>query len=525
MRDRLYASDWLCRRPLSRERSRTLSVPPARIRCAHECVRRCFPADAPASPCLAGAVAGAPKVMLPDTAAAAGGFSAGAAGRRAPGADKRAHTWARVDALGLQSLARLPDAEWVTDPSPFELRLYESLRASSEKRVRTATDPGKLGTAMSYIERLAAAMPSRPLFRQRGRADDAEAAGHNNVTFELLGEFIRIHGSIQPGQLGATLKADTIADYLSAAHEALSATLWGRVTDAERDPRRRRTLKSMVREDGPQRADREKVRLAFRGQHFQRVAKSAFDRFSAEGFYRWTVALVMWQCLMRPGEPGCGDGKLPFDPSRGFALSNVAWWGVEITGNGRPAVCVMIVPVKDWRAARMPIVISALQSTESNDPCCAYSVLLKWWRIRSRAVCRRAQPCSCAPFCQLCQQAPVFQSPSTGRVWRSPDALVVVRDMCAAIGEPCDDMAGYSLRIGGATDVVAMYGVERAERITKQRGRWWSDIFFIYQRSSADEQMEASAGMAGVTGHSLEALLPGWVQPSRGWGRARSGGR
>mgnify|MGYP007125970399 CR=1 FL=1 len=54
-------------------------------------------------------------------------------------------------------------------------------------------------------------------------------------------------------------------------------------------------------------------------------------------------------------------------------------------------------------------------------------------------------------------------------------------------------------------------------RETVGDGRWWSDIFFIYQRSTANEQMDASVRMLEAGGHTFESLLPGWVQPTRSW--------
>ena len=66
-------------------------------------------------------------------------------------------------------------------------------------------------------------------------------------------------------------------------------------------------------------------------------------------------------------------------------------------------------------------------------------------------------------------------------------------------------------RIGGATDLGQAYG-RRFEHVLQRRGRWGSDLQFIYDRISADEQYEASAAMAMANGRVLEEVCPTWVQ-------------
>ena len=227
----------------------------------------------------------------------------------------------------------------------------------------------------------------------------------------------------------------------------------------------------------------------------------------------------MWQCLLRPGEPGKGKGLRPFEPKRGITIADVVWWTAVITGNDRPAVVLMIVPIKDGtgRAQRHPIVISAVHATDRSDPLCAYSHIERLWRRRTAEVCQRRPPCSCQPYCSGCLSEPLFASPISGEAWKSSDAIDLVRDLASAIGADPAEFAGYSMRIGGATDLAERLGLVEGERVCKQRGRWMSDIFFIYQRSTAHEQMDASVRMLEAEGHTMESLLPGWVQPTRSW--------
>ena len=89
--------------------------------------------------------------------------------------------------------------------------------------------------------------------------------------------------------------------------------------------------------------------------------------------------------------------------------------------------------------------------------------------------------------------------------------------MCEAIGLDPSLFVGYSLRIGGASDLEAELGPERSEAVCRQRGRWRSDIHHIYRRNTPREQLDASASMLHASGETIEALMPGWVQPTRGW--------
>ena len=57
--------------------------------------------------------------------------------------------------------------------------------------------------------------------------------------------------------------------------------------------------------------------------------------------------------------------------------------------------------------------------------------------------------------------------------------------------------------------------MEQATRMIKDRGRWYSDIFEIYERGSLQEHALASAAITEAGGIDLEQTLTGWVQPGR----------
>jgi hypothetical protein len=454
--------------------------------------------------------------------AAAGGYCDALPRRLPAGGDKMGHTWGRVEALGVAHLAQTPDAEWSSEPSAAEERLLRALSASADRRARHAADPGKLATGMSFLERFAVALPSRPLWRKRSHGEEDRAAvAHNSKTLELLGEFIRSHGSIRPGHFGETLPAETISEYIGALKVAFEVDLHGPLTDDTTSARRKRIRKDMRVEDGPAKTDRVIRRLGFRAQHFRRAAATpALDRTSEKGRFDWMLSLMMYYCMMRAGEPGRGKGSKPFDTKRGARMCDVEWWSGEVTGTGLRAVVLMLVsskPAAKGVYTRRPCEISERQTAPGVvDPLCGYTAFLAYWRQRARRVCGRAEPCTTAPFCAACQVAPLFFSPE-GVVPTTDSCMVIARNMCAAIGENPLHYTGYSWRIGQASDLVARLGEERAEVVTKRRGRWRGDIFHIYQRSDVGEQLRASASVMDAEGRSLESLLPQWVQPRRGW--------
>ena len=56
---------------------------------------------------------------------------------------------------------------------------------------------------------------------------------------------------------------------------------------------------------------------------------------------------------------------------------------------------------------------------------------------------------------------------------------------------------------------------EEAERVLRKRGRWRSDIAFIYARTSLDSSLEASARLADVSGRDVESAFAGWAEAAR----------
>ena len=49
-------------------------------------------------------------------------------------------------------------------------------------------------------------------------------------------------------------------------------------------------------------------------------------------------------------------------------------------------------------------------------------------------------------------------------------------------------------------------------RVTRQRGRWDSDVANVYQRPLLADQLAGAAAVGGATGTDLEALCAGFAQ-------------
>ena len=122
------------------------------------------------------------------------------------------------------------------------------------------------------------------------------------------------------------------------------------------------------------------------------------------------------------------------------------------------------------------------------------------------------------------RDAPIFRTSARGgttAAYCTSDVRTIVREIASAAGEDAAAFGAHSLRIGGASDFRDLYdttaaaGLEEAKRVLKKRGRWRSDIAFIYARTSLDSSLEASARLADVSGRDIESAFAGWAEPAR----------
>ena len=70
-------------------------------------------------------------------------------------------------------------------------------------------------------------------------------------------------------------------------------------------------------------------------------------------------------------------------------------------------------------------------------------------------------------------------------VWTYGQALRALREVVAESGQDPAEFALHSLRIGGASRLPA--GGEMSERVIQREGRWKSDAYKVYTRSSMED--------------------------------------
>ena len=106
-----------------------------------------------------------------------------------------------------------------------------------------------------------------------------------------------------------------------------------------------------------------------------------------------------------------------------------------------------------------------------------------------------------------------------GGAFSTSDMRRIARAVAFAAGERPEDFGAHSFRIGGASDVKDLFdasaaGLEEAKRMLKKRGRWRSDIAFIYSRASLDVSLEMSVRLASVDGRDVEGAFAAWAEPA-----------
>ena len=161
------------------------------------------------------------------------------------------------------------------------------------------------------------------------------------------------------------------------------------------------------------------------------------------------------------------------------------WKTAASIGADRPSVSLWVCPIKDvaGRHVRQEIPIAAMHvDGESDDPLCTYSCLLRRWR-------RHAVHLSV----QERRRTPLFQLPG-GAPYCTDDVDRLVERVVVFLGLDPKLYGAVSLRIAGATDLRDALGMAGADLI-KARGRWSSDIGFIYQLVTEAEMLEASVSM------------------------------
>jgi hypothetical protein len=186
------------------------------------------------------------------------------------------------------------------------------------------------------------------------------------------------------------------------------------------------------------------------------------------------AALLAIHLVAAGAELGTYYRKLPFDPTRGFVLTDVTWHP-PFGSATRAHATVYWAPVTHHRATglaitKVPINIERRSTGELGaDPRCAHDALLRAYNIRTQEV--PAASASTTAF---------FTFPE-GKTFMPQYIKSIANDIATALELRTQTIGGASaFRIGGALDLIDAHGDDEARRIICTRGRWGSDIAWLF---------------------------------------------
>ena len=420
---------------------------------------------------------------------------------------------AKVDSLASQchlssAVGEAISDGWVHDaPGPAATDLISSLRSSLKRRASSTLDLDRAGTSLEWFADFISDTSRRP-FSPLAHAGDIQAAVYNSETLELFGEYIRSRGSRQRGRVGTSIASDPIDTYVATVKILASLGAHHGITLDSANVVMPRASKATRRAQAP--PGERKLKRGIRASHLRALIAIRYDRTSARGIIEWAAGLVAWNILLRGCELGVVPGN-PLDIARDAVFGAITWRLPCHDSSGLPWLVWDVVPAKDTTARRRscPLAIRRRSSGPlGSDPMCTYDAVVIAWTARAGA----PPPSSGRTLDPALASRPFFIG-RTGEPWDTEDTRLLARKYAMALGLDPSEFGGKSFRIGGATDWRDIFGAD-AERIIKQRGRWQSDIAFLYQRALAETHLRGSAAVADADHADLESLCLGWVQPA-----------
>jgi hypothetical protein len=428
---------------------------------------------------------------------------------------EEARQWAAEMGLGGPLGQRVAEADgWSANAPDEERALCAALLDEAESEALAANADsylGKLKTMLHWIAIFLDVLPHRILFLPLGGENHRAHAIYNEETKVLLTRVMRRHGSIAEGKRSQMIKEGGITAVVStlSAYRSFTARYCIRVPEVnELLPR---LNKSMRKEDGP--TGSRKHRLGVEPHMFIMAdATGHYDRRSADGLVLHCSGTLLTQVVGRGGEPGLVDGQKQSDwkAATGFTWADIQWASQEEStriNGGRPFFRAWWFPIKDTdvRRQKVPIPVSRMHDGPTgSDPRCAYDAVLQLWQLREGSVPESKR--SSTPFFTL----------TSGLVIDTKHIRQHARHIATLVGLQPTDFGGSSFRIAGAMilrEWCESKGVS-AERMLKERGRWHSDIAWIYARMSDRTHLAASAGAAGAEGGGSTEGNTGWTQPA-----------
>ena len=423
-------------------------------------------------------------------------------------AAKQAQNEARASALGLLGRGPRMPTYWTGTPSAGQLQAVDAADAAVDKKVKAArmqSASKRAGTALGTMEDFLAVPEFDgvvPFLALRSAADLHHSI-YNERMLCRLANFIREDRWIKGSSVSAYVSA--IKVFVERDHKqpiVLAAPNGGAAL--------RELMTTFRREDGP--SGERRAGKPLRMQHVRQLAaRPGYDRSSRAGKMRHAMRHAGLQGFLRPGEFGVVDDQ-PFEPRLHMHCGAEA---IAYTTQPR-RLFLKILAIKDQAAKRkrVPSLIQAAHERDAGDPHCPYEAIAVWHRHRLGEI---------AGLGQSPDEQPLFAN-EDGAAVQSTQLLHWNREDAQQLGLNPVEIFGNAWRAGAATDLLAApltlggpeITVAQATTLIKARGRWWTDIYEIYSRWSADEHALASRAIAAATGQTMEDAVPGFVQPGRG---------
>ena len=430
-----------------------------------------------------------------------------------------------MQALGLGGALGIDQADvWEAGGDEGSRREVEALRESMRRRVMATWDLGRVGSALAWWRDFRAAVKRVP-FMKMEYAGDLRATVYNNITLDLFVEFIRKRGprSTAWGARGKALSADYIQSTAATIRLLRSGEAHYDVAPTSGNTARPKALKEMRRADGPRGVRKES--RGFRARDFKQAART-MSRITRRGRMEWGVGMAAHSMLLRGGEVG-RVARQAFQPARGITIASVQKMAPSASSRMLPWAVLDVCAAKDQsaRAKPVPMGVRKRRHGSGDDPLCAYTAIMNVYDMRCADVpaCQGAcawckptfgarKPAGVPPASCKRANAPLFLN-ENATAYDTADVAKLGKKFCRAAGIPPELCGAKLWRIGGATDLRDTMGMQGAQAI-KERGRWGSDVAFVYARSLVGQQLDAAAGMAEAGDADVEAMFADWVQPA-----------
>lgn len=311
------------------------------------------------------------------------------------------------------------------------------------------------------------------------------------------------------------LAASTIQDYTSAIKTYCEIEAGGAITTDPPANIISTNANKQRRKNAPAVSPRA-LQIGVGGADFNKIWKALdLDNkpINHPDFIEFDAAVVAYEYALRGGEVGLVDGPTELDSSRDFCGGSVQLRKPSHGAVGHPWLWAAHTPIKDAHAKFKAIPLATICKCSVNKrrvACCGYCAVTRTLRRRFPG----AQYDKDGYLVSKKDRAELLFRRPDGKPVRTQDVARIARRFARLAGLDERYAGGKSFRIKSATDLLrpGALGME-SKHILKRRGRWGSDIFFVYARVTHMESLIASAALGGP---SLTVERPGgWVQPGR----------